>query len=114
MPSRTQYRSAAETAVCGGVGSLVGARLRSRWKLSEETLVVEGADIGAPEVGISVQDDARHEGHTIFFEQVFVFEEGIAHDLASGGAESVPAQDFWESRAQDWAVGAQPCDVETS
>ncbi len=53
--------------------------------------MVEGADIGAPEVGVGVQDDAGHEYHAVFLEQVFVFEEGVAHDLADGGAEGVPA-----------------------
>ena len=76
--------------------------------------MVEGADIGTPEVGIGVQDDARHEDHTIFFEQVLVFEEGVAHDLADGGAEGVRAQDFLECGAQDWAVGAKPCDIKAS
>ena len=113
MPSRAQRRSAAETAERRGAGSLGGARLRSGWPLSEETLVVEGADIGTPEVGIGVQDDARHEDHTILFEQVLVFEDGVARDLTDSSAEGVPAQDFLESRAQDWAVGAKPCDIET-
>ena len=99
MSPRTQRRSSAETTECGGARSLVGAGFRSGWTLSEEALVVEGADIGAPKVGIRVQDDAGHENHTVLFEQVFVFEEGVAHDLADGGAEGVPAQDFLECGA---------------
>lgn len=68
MPSRTQSRSAAETPECRGAGSLGAARLCIGWTGSEETLVVEGADIGTPEIGIGVHDHARHEDHTIFFE----------------------------------------------
>ena len=111
MSSRAQRRSAAETPECRGARSFGAARLCIGWTGSEETLVIEGADIGTPEVGIGVHDHARHEDHTIFFEQVFVFQEGVAHDLADGSAEGVPAQDFLECGAQNWAVGAEPCDI---
>lgn len=76
--------------------------------------MVEGGDIGALDGGVGIDDDARHEDHATFFEEVSVFKKGVAHDLTDRGADRVVSEDLLECRTQDGAVGPESCDVETS
>lgn len=76
--------------------------------------MVEGGDIGAPDGCVGVDDDAGHEDHAAFFEEVCVFEQGVTHHLTDGGADRVASEDLLECGAQDRAVGLQSCNVETS
>ena len=75
--------------------------------------MVEGRDIGAPDRGVGVDDDAGHDDDAILFEEVCVFEKGVAHDLADGGADGVASEYLLECGAQDGAIGLESCDVET-
>ena len=76
--------------------------------------MVEGGDGGAPESGVGVEDCAGHEDDGILFQEVLVFEEGVAHDLADGGAKGVRAEHFLECGAEDWTIGFQPRDIESA
>ena len=61
--------------------------------------MVEGGDIGAPDRGVIVNDDAGHDDHTAFSEEVSTFEERVTHNLADGGAHGMPSQDLLECGA---------------
>ena len=76
--------------------------------------MVEGGDIRAPDRGVGVNDDAGHEDDTAFLEEVFVFEEGVTHDLTDGGANRVAPENLLKRGTQDGAIGLESCDVEAS